>query len=205
MTCSIISLAYMSLSLSSGGNIVGYSLTYFIPTILKGFKYSPIQTQLHSVPPFAAAYVFSLIISFASARARHRFTLAFFPLLIALAGVGILLNVHTHVKAEYAGVFLITMGLFGSLPVALCWYIMNLEGHFGRAIGSAWMIGCGNIGGIVATFSFESKDAPFYHKGYSIVTFGLCLAAACSIGYGIGCFVENRRKGGLVGWKKLQL
>ena len=70
---------------------------------------------------------------------------------------------------------------------------MNLGGHFERAVGSAWMVGFGNIGGIVATFSFLAADAPFYHKGYSIVTFGLCLAAACSIAYAGACLAENRR------------
>jgi len=98
----------------TGGNITGYSITYFLPSILKGFQYSPISTQLHSVPPFAAAYVFSLVVSFASAKARHRLDFVLFPLFLALAGVGTLLNVHSNVQVEYAGTFLITMGPFRS-------------------------------------------------------------------------------------------
>ena len=189
----------------TGGNIPGYSLTYFLPTIVKGFHYSPISTQLHAVPPFAAAYVFSLIISFASAKARHRLGFVLFPLCVALAGVGILFNVHQNVHVEYAAVFLVAMGLFGALPTALCWYIMNLEGHFERAVGTAWMIGFGNIGGIVATFSFLAVDAPLYHKGYSIVTFGLCLCASASMAYAAGCYLENRRRGGVRSGQKLLL
>ena len=51
---------------------------------------------------------------------------------------------------------------------------MNLNGHTERSIGTGWMIGFGNTGGIVATFCFLAKDAPFYHLGYSI-----CMGAAC--------------------------
>lgn len=51
---------------------------------------------------------------------------------------------------------------------------MNLNGHVERSIGSAWMIGFGNTGGIVATFCFLTKDAPFYHLGYSI-----CMGVTC--------------------------
>ena len=188
-----IGLSLFSLKAFIGGNIVGYSLTYFLPTILKGYKYSVIGTQLHSVPPFVAAYAFSLILSFISAKANHRAGFVLFPLLIALTGVGILLNVHNNVSLEYAAVFLVTMGLFSALPIALCWYIMNLDGYFDRAVGSAWMIGFGNIGGIVATFSFQAADAPFYHKGYSVVAFGLCLTAASSVAYGSACYVGNRQ------------
>ena len=128
-----------------------------------------------------------------------------FPFCIALAGVGILLNVHKNVHVEYAAVFFVAMGLFGALPTALYWYIMSLEGHFERAVRAAWMIGFGNIGGIVATFSFLAVDAPLYHKGYSIVTFGLCLCASASIANAVGFYLENRRRGGTRSGPKLLL
>lgn len=92
----------------------------------------------------------------------------------------------------YAATFLITAGLFGGLPIAIVWYLMSLRGHLRRAIGSGWMIGFGNIGGIVATFSFESSDAPLYHKGYSIITFGVVLAAASAVAFGVGRYLEKK-------------
>jgi len=173
---------------------VGYSLTYFLPSIVAGFKYSKIQTQLHSVPPFAATWAFSILICFIAAKARHALTFVLLPLFLAMAGVGILLRVHSNAHLEYAAVFLVTMGLFAALPVALCWYVMNLEGHFERAMGTAWMICFGNIGGIVAVFSFSAKDAPRFHTGYSVVTFGLCLIAASAIAYAVGCYLKNRKR-----------
>ena len=183
-------------SVNSGGTIVGYSVSYFLPTIVKGFHYTPIQTQLHSVPPFAAAWGYSILVSFISAKVRHRLGFVVFSLLIGLAGAGILFKVHDSVRTEYAAVCLLAMGLFGALPIALCWYTMNLRGHRERSLGTAGMIGFGNAGGFVATFSFQSKDAPQYHNGYIIIIFALCLTAACTVGYSIGCLIENKNAPG---------
>ena len=122
-----------------------------------------------------------------------------FPICIAFAGAGILLDVHEDVHLEYAGIFLVTMGLFAALPVAPCCYVMNLAGQFQRAMGTGWMICFGNIGGIVAVFLF--LDAPRYHQGYSVVIFGLRLTAVCAIAYVVGCHVDNQspgRRGGEV-------
>ena len=180
----------------SGGATTAYSIAYFLPTIVKGFKYSTTQTQLHSVPPFAAAWGWSILTSFLSARLRHRLGFILFSLAIAIVGTAMLFRIHDNIHAEYAGTFLATMGTFGALPIWIMWYTMNLQGHLERSIGTAWMLGFGNLGGIVATFSFQSTDAPYYHKGYSVFFFGLCLMAACSILYSVSLFVERRQSKG---------
>ena len=41
--------------------VPAYSYAYFSPTIIKSFGYTPIQTQLHSVPPWAAASGWSML------------------------------------------------------------------------------------------------------------------------------------------------
>lgn len=61
-------------------------------------------------------------------------------------------------------------------------------------MGSAWQIGFGNIGGIIAVFAFLKKDAPKYTPGYSIcIAFTILSIIACII-YGIGCWAENRNR-----------
>ena len=50
-------------------------------------------------------------------------------------------------------------------------------------MGTAWFVGFGNVGGIVATFSFRAKDAPFYTRGYAVVMGGLCLTALVTTAY----------------------
>jgi MFS family permease len=128
--------------------VPAYGYAYFAPTIIKSYGYSNIQTQLHSVPPWAAAFFFSMMVAYFSDRLRHRFLFAILPICIAIAGFAILLTVHgkEHRGTEYAALFLVTMGAYSAMPVCVCWFTMNLGGHARRSVGSAWQIGFGNIG-----------------------------------------------------------
>ena len=71
---------------------------------------------------------------------------------------------------------------------------MNLGGHHRRSVGTAWQVGFGNIGGIIATYAFLMKDAPRYKPGYSICIAFICLSGASCIAYFISTFVQNRNR-----------
>ena len=187
-TCCLSELGHSS----TADALCSPGLAYFSPTIIKSYGYGPISTQLHSVPPVAAAFVSSLAVAYLSDKSRHRFLFVLIPICVAIAGVGILLNVHHNFHAEYAALFLVAMGTYSAMPVIICWYIMNLFGHVERSVGTAWMIGFGNIGGIIATFSFVAADAPYYHKGYSIVIGGLSLSAFTAILYLVAAWSHNQ-------------
>ncbi|MCJ1265830.1 hypothetical protein MMC22_005711 [Lobaria immixta] len=167
-------------------------LAYFTPTIIKTYGYGPISTQLHSVAPAAVTFVAAVLTAWASDRARHRFLFVVFWLCIGIAGVSVLLQVHHNFHTEYAAIFLVAMSTGSILPVVVCWYTMNLRGHFERSIGTAWVIGFGNIGAIIAAFSFVSSDAPFYHKGYSLAMGGYCLCAVSAGAYFLTIWKTNR-------------
>ncbi|MCJ1266808.1 hypothetical protein MMC22_006693 [Lobaria immixta] len=172
--------------------IPAYGFGYFTPTILRTYGYSPISTQLHTVPPAVVTIVTALLVSWASDRARHRFLFVIVSLCVGIAGVAILLQVHDDFHAEYAAMFLASMGNNTALPIVICWYTMNLRGHLERSIGTAWVIGFGNIGAIIAAFSFVSSDAPFYHKGYSLVMGGYCICAVSATTYLLTVWRTNR-------------
>ncbi|MCJ1251880.1 hypothetical protein MMC30_009118 [Trapelia coarctata] len=173
-----------------GTAISAYSLAYFTPTIVKSFGYGLITTQLYSVPPYAVAFVTSLAFAFASDKARIRSPFIVLGFGIWLVGIVILLAITTNTHAQYAALFLVAMGTFSSMPIVICWYTMNLQGHFQRSIGTGWIIGCGNIGGIVATFSFTNGN---YHTGYGVVLGGLCLSFLTAMLYLVAVSVENRQ------------
>ncbi|KAH9998196.1 MFS general substrate transporter [Xylariaceae sp. FL0662B] len=160
--------------------IPAYSMVYFLPTIVQTLGYSTVQTQLHSVPPFAASFGFALVVAYFSDRLRIRSPFIFLGLALLVAGLAILTSVHgaEHFSAEYAALCLAAMGSFGIGGNVVCWYVMNLRGHAERSIGSAWMICFGNIGGIVATFLFLKKDSPYYHSGYAVC---LAMSALCVV------------------------
>ncbi len=173
---------------------INAAYSYFGPTIIKSLGYSVVQTQLHTIPPVAAAFALCLITAYLSDPLRIRFPFIAFGIALLIAGLSILLTVHSkhHFPAKYAGLCLIAMGAFSAGPIIVCWYVMNLRGHAQRAIGTAWMISFGNTGGIVATFSFLPADAPLYHTGYSICMGATCLGALAATSYAILVWRERR-------------
>ncbi|CAG8031493.1 unnamed protein product [Penicillium olsonii] len=154
-----------------------YAFSYFAPTIIKALGYNTIQTQLHSVPPFAAALGLCAVVAYLSDRWRIRLPFILFSDLLIIIGLAIMLTMHgaSHFSAEYLGICFITMGAFTGGAVIICWTMMNMQGHKERSIGSGLVIGIGNAGGIVAVFCFTKDDAPLYKRGYWILM-GVTLA-----------------------------
>ena len=174
--------------------VPAYGYAYFAPSIIQSYGYDPIKTQLYSVAPWAAAFGFSMLIAFASDGTRHRFGFAIFPICVAIAGFGILLAVHDDTKVQYASLFLVAMGCYTSMPIVVCWHCLNLGGHHRRSVGSAWQVGFGNIGGIIAVYAFLEKDKPKFIPGYSISIAFTILSIISCVAYGASCVMENRKK-----------
>ncbi|KAL2160556.1 hypothetical protein VTH06DRAFT_1244 [Thermothelomyces fergusii] len=174
--------------------VPGYSYAYFAPTILQSYNYDPITTQLRSVPPWAVSFGFSMIVAVLSDWAKHRFAFIIGSSCIAVSGFAVLLSVHDNLQVQYAALFLVCMGTFSAMPIIVCWFNMNLSGHHRKAIGSAWQIGFGNIGGIIATYSFVKGDAPFYRKGYAICLSFICLSVVSCFAYAAAVVWENKKR-----------
>lgn len=174
--------------------VPAYGYAFFAPTIISTYHYDAIQTQLHSVPPWAASFAFSLLTAVLSDWMRHRAAFALAPLALGLAAFATLLKIHDNTPAQYAMLCLVTMGTYSVLPITVCWFNMNLGGHHRRAIGTAWQIGFGNIGGIIATFAFISTDAPYFTKGYAISLGFTCLSGLASVLYLISIYLENQKR-----------
>ncbi|KAL3465791.1 major facilitator superfamily domain-containing protein [Aspergillus heterothallicus] len=180
-----------------GQIVTAYGYAYFAPTIIQSYGYGPIQTQLYSIPPWAAAFGFSMVIALVSDKLQHRLAFAIFPMLVSMAGLGILLNVHgeNNTDVQYGALFLVTAGCYSAMPVVVCWFAMNLGGHRRRSVGTAWQVGFGNIGGIIATYSFLEKDKVNHYKpGFSIGVSFLAFSCACCIVYFMAIWHQNRQR-----------
>lgn len=183
-----------------------YSFAYFTPTIIKGLGYNVVQTQLHSVPPFAAAFGLCLVTAFFSDRLNMRLPFVIGTSLITIIGLAIMMTIHKGFSVRYLGVIFICMGIFSGAPIIICWYLMNLDGHKNRAIGSAFVISFGNTGGILAPFTFLTKYSPYYRTGYAICMGVTCMGVAATAVYSLLIINKNRSGRGLASEKhKLKL
>ncbi|GAB1316877.1 High-affinity nicotinic acid transporter [Madurella fahalii] len=172
-----------------------YAFAYFTPTVVRTLGYSTVQTQLHSVPPFAAALGLCLILAYLSDRTDMRLPYLLFSGVLLIAGLAVLMTTYGHFSAQYAGLCLVCIGSFSAAPTVICWYLMNLHGHKQRSIGSGWMISFGNTGGILAPFAFLQSDAPYYRPGYSLCMAVAALGLVMALCYAAFVLIDKRKAG----------
>lgn len=88
-----------------------YALAYFTPPIVQGFGYTPIQTQLLTVPPFVSAFLVTLITAWISDRYAQRGLCAIAVSLLALVGF-IMFYKSLLTSVRYTALFLAITGVY---------------------------------------------------------------------------------------------
>ena len=107
--------------------VAGYGYAYFATAAIRSFGYSPIQTQLYSVPPWVAAFALSMTAATASDYYKRRYIFIIPLLLVSAVGMMILLGVHNSVNVRYGALFLVIMGISSASPIIICWFSANRE------------------------------------------------------------------------------
>jgi hypothetical protein len=180
--------------------IVGaYGYAYFSPTIISQLGYTAVRANLLSTPPWAVAFVFAMTIATISDYVAHRFLFAVTCIIIAMIGFIVLLVPDMRNSVYYGALFLAAPGAYTAMPIIVCWFNTNLGGHLKRSVGSAWQVGFGNIGGIIAVYVFLPGTAPRYVLGKSVCIGFFGLAIISTVIYYFGCAWENRRRDRRVG------
>lgn len=156
-----------------GIGTTGYATTFFMPTVLLEFGWAAQSAQWHTVPVYVVACGGMLITSWLSDRLRHRYGFILGGAVIATVGYVILLDqVGLSRDVKYAAVFLVTLGCYIGMPVALVWVANNMSGQWKRSFGSSIQVMLGNIAGIIGANIFLTSESPRYPTGYG-TAFGL--------------------------------
>lgn len=184
-----------------GITVSGYSTSYFVPTILNEFGYSPGQAQLHTIPVYVVCTAVTLIASWASDRLHHRYSFTMAGIILATVGYIMLLcqgppkgHGALPIGVRYLAVFFIITGIYVTQPMAVVWLANNMGGHYKKSFGAALQIGLGNAGGIIGSNIYLAKEAPRYPTGYGTALGLLWLSGLmCTIFY-IGLKLENKKR-----------
>ncbi|KAI0407240.1 MFS transporter [Xylaria palmicola] len=158
-------------------NITVQGLSFFTPTIV-GTIYpdkTTIQKQLYTVPPYVLGAVFVLGLSLASWRFDRRaiFIVATAPFTM----LGYILFLASHEpRVRYAASFLTAVSCFALGPLANGHASAAVVSDTSRSMAIGTNVMFGNIGGLIATWSYLPYDAPDYKIGN-----GINLAAASLI------------------------
>ncbi|KIM33273.1 hypothetical protein M408DRAFT_152109 [Serendipita vermifera MAFF 305830] len=142
-----------------------YSISLFLPTIIKTMGYKNNDAQLMTVPPYVVGCISTIGGGFLADRYKQRGLFFIGYCLMAMLGFTLLIS-SDIVGVQYAGTFLATSGIYANVPGGVAWNGNNIGGTTKRAIGIGLHASAGNLGGIVSSFLFLSYQSPRYFQGF---------------------------------------
>ncbi|KAL4913317.1 major facilitator superfamily domain-containing protein [Aspergillus aurantiobrunneus] len=168
-TCKVLSvfkdlhvLLVCAILFCSGVSLFG--LAYFSPSIVQAMGYSNTRTQLMTVPPYAVAFVVTMITAFIADRYRQRGICAFLTTCIALVGAAMMLNGRSS-AVRYTALVLLLTGIYAAAPCLISWVPNNSAGHVRRATAVAMGFVSTSSGGVLSTWIYPTSSAPYYNLG----------------------------------------
>jgi MFS family permease len=149
-----------------GADMPLYAFSLFLPTIIKELGYTSTKAQLLSVPPYACAAVLTILIGWIGDRTHQRGLCNIFTSFFGITGFAMLLgSQNAHIK--YAGTFLGALGIYPSIANTISWMSNNIEGVYKRGVVLGFVIGWGNINGIVSSNIYY--QTPKFTVGHATV------------------------------------
>ena len=145
-----------------------YTLSLFLPTIIRDLGYTSAQAQLLSTPPYAVAFV--LTMGFAMLAEKTKLRAPFIIAGSSLAIVGYIILITSHrAGVSYAGTIIAATGLYSATAIVLSWPANNVSGQTKRATANAMQLSIGNLGAIMGTQLYRPIWGPRFFVGHGVV------------------------------------
>ncbi|OBT72679.1 hypothetical protein VF21_08564 [Pseudogymnoascus sp. 05NY08] len=159
--CWLYGLAFHTLSLPL------YTLSLFLPTIIKALGYTAVQAQLMTVPPYAVATVLTVLVAVASEKAKRRAPFIIGSSVVAIIGYIILLSAPSDKPGvSYVGTIFASAGIYPATGIVLAWPANNVSGQTKRGTANAMQISIGNLGAVLGTQLYRPSTKPRYYLGH---------------------------------------
>lgn len=184
--------AFATIYMGCDGALYAFSL--FLPTIINELGYASTTANLLSVPPYAAAAILTVFIGWLADRTRMRGYCNIGVSFFGIIGFSMLLG-STDPNVKYAGTFLGALGIYPCVANTISWASNNVEGVYKRGVTLGFVIGWGNLNGVVSSNIYRQRDRPRYLVGHGVVLAYLCLfLLGGSIATHLALRLENRKR-----------
>ncbi|KAH8890457.1 MFS general substrate transporter [Thozetella sp. PMI_491] len=159
---------YMGMIIYMGCDMPLYAFSLFLPTIVSnlGWGNTVVRAQLMSVPPYAAATILTVAIGFIADRTRSRGLCNICVSLLGVIGFSMLLG-SDRPGVQYAGTFLGALGIYPCIANTITWMANNIEGVYKRGVVLGFVIGWGNLNGVVSSNIYFA--GPRFLQGHGVV------------------------------------
>jgi hypothetical protein len=145
-----------------------YTLSLFLPTIIKELGYKAAEAQLLTVPPYAVATILTLVVAVFSEKTKKRAPFILASSSLAIIGYIILLTAPRNKPGvSYVGTIFAAAGIYPSTAIVLSWPAANVSGQSKRATATAMTITIGNLGAVLGTQLYRPNTSPRWYLGHS--------------------------------------
>lgn len=200
----VVSIMYSCMNLTLG------SVGGFLPTIIsecgsnaradgaENFGYTNARAQLMTVPPYAVALVFMLLLTTFSDRRQTPGIPVMVPFALGIIGWAVLLSVPpTHgTQAMWSGRYfacccIVTAG-YTNIPLIMAWQSANTGNESQRATSLGMLNTIGQCLSVLAAFLFPKPESPKFTKGCIVNLAFQCLGLVIALGMTSWYRYENR-------------
>jgi cyanate permease len=143
-----------------------YTLSLFLPSIIKALGYTAAQAQLLTVPPYAIAFVVTVTFAVLSERFEKRAPFIIAGSSLAIIGYIILMSDHRP-GVSYVGTIFAAAGIYPAVALTLAWPANNVSGQTKRAVAGGMQISIGNLGAVLGTQLYRTETAPRFYLGHA--------------------------------------
>jgi MFS family permease len=149
-----------------GADMSLYAFALFLPSIVKDMGFTSNKAQLLTVAPYAAAAPLTIAVGYVADRSGQRGLCNLCIAPIGIIGFVILLCVDRNPGVKYFACFLSAMGIYPCISNTISWISNNIEGVYKRGVVLGFVIGWGNLNGIVSSNIFQQEP---YKAGYTVL------------------------------------
>lgn len=143
-----------------------YTLSLFLPTIIRDLGYAAAQAQLLTIPPYVLGVILTISAALLSEKYHRRAPFILTTSSFAIVGYIILLSSHRP-AVSYVGTIFAAGGIYPSVALVLAWPANNVGGQTKRAVANAMQISIGNLGAVLGTQLYRTETSPRYYLGHS--------------------------------------
>ncbi|OBT86154.1 hypothetical protein VE02_05765 [Pseudogymnoascus sp. 03VT05] len=160
----------------------GQSFTYFLPSIIKTLGYNNTNTLLLTAPPYAVAFLGSVVLAYSSSKRKEFCMHICFPLIISVIG-NILAMTVNGTGGRYFAIFLMAFGVYVVYNVNYAWVSSSIPRPRAKRAASLAIINLmsGGATHFYTLYLFPDGDAPRYYMGGSVLTAAVFLCAMTAI------------------------
>ncbi|KAI8077779.1 major facilitator superfamily domain-containing protein [Halteromyces radiatus] len=168
--------AYAFIYISGTSALQG--VTLFLPSIISDMgSWTKAQSQALTTPPYFLAFIATVAIGWSSDRLFERALHMLAINALGLLGFFLMMFIdRSNVAVHYFAACLATISVYANVAVKVAWFNNNFAGLTRRAVGSAFIVSIGTIGGAIGGQIYY--DPPEYFYGNLIA---VCLVGAQTV------------------------